>query len=310
MHSVFDPHSPQARVVATLWWAMFGVGGAVWLIVIALMFASVARTRSTSDDVVVEPPRVRRLVTLGIGISFIVLVGFLVYDFGVDRALVPLQREALTIEVTGHQWWWEVQYDDSIPSRRLTTANEIHVPVGRLVRVKLRAADVIHSFWAPNLGGKRDLIPGYEQSFWFQADTPGVYRGQCAEFCGMQHAKMAFLIVAHAPSEFATWYATASAPHASPADSVIANGERVFLTGGCSLCHAIAGTQAWATIGPSLSHIGSRRTLAAGTLRNTRENLMGWIVNPQAIKPGVKMPAIPLQPSQLTAVVAYLESLR
>ncbi len=310
MHSAFDPHSPQARAVAHLWWWMFGVGFAIWMGVTLAMLTSIRRRDATEPDSE-EGKNVRgHTLAIYVGATLVVLLVFLGYDFAVGRSLAERSAPAVKILVTGHQWWWELEYEDSVPSRRMITANEIHVPTGQLIEVKVRAADVIHSFWAPNLQGKRDLIPGYLSTVWFRADTPGVYRGQCAEFCGLEHAKMAFYVVAQPPAAYAAWRAASSAPHTPPADSIAATGQRVFLSSGCPLCHTIAGTDARATVGPSLSHLASRMTLAAGTLENTRENLMSWIVNPQALKPGVHMPPIPLKPAELSALVTYLETLK
>jgi cytochrome c oxidase subunit 2 len=162
----------------------------------------------------------------------------------------------------------------------------------------------------PELNKKVDMLPGHPNNIELYADRPGVYRGQCAEFCGLQHAKMAFYVVAQTPNDYLAWRTASAAPHTPPADSIGMAGLRVFLSSGCPLCHTIAGTDARGTVGPSLSHLASRKTLAAGTLANTRDNLMAWIVNPQAVKPGVHMPALPLQPAQLNAVVTYLETLK
>lgn len=295
---------------------MLGVGGAIWIgVTIVALYAGFApRGRRAADDLVHVPAethrRLERVVSVSVGATILILIAFLAYDFTVGRALAQHPQRGMTIDVTGHQWWWEVLYEDPDPSRQLLTANEIHVPVGEPVQFKLRAADVIHSFWAPNLSGKRDLIPGYMSTIWFKADTPGVYRGQCAEFCGLQHAKMAFYVVADPRPKFDAWLAAASQSHQTPTDSTLLSGERVFLSSGCAVCHTISGTQAFATVGPNLSHFGSRSTIAAGTLPNTKENLARWIFNPQMIKPGVIMPQVPLQPAQLSAVVAYLESLK
>lgn len=295
---------------------MLGVGGAIWIgVTIVALYAGFApRGRRAADDLVHVPAethrRLERVVSVSVGATILILIAFLAYDFTVGRALAQHPQRGMTIDVTGHQWWWEVLYENPDPSRQLLTANEIHVPVGEPVQFKLRAADVIHSFWAPNLSGKRDLIPGYMSTIWFKADTPGVYRGQCAEFCGLQHAKMAFYVVADPRPKFDAWLAAASQSHQTPTDSTLLSGERVFLSSGCAVCHTISGTQAFATVGPNLSHFGSRSTIAAGTLPNTKENLARWIFNPQMIKPGVIMPQVPLQPAQLSAVVAYLESLK
>jgi cytochrome c oxidase subunit 2 len=305
MHSAFFPASPQARMVGSLWWWMFGVGLVIWLGVVSMAIYAARKSATTSDT-----PRRERFIAAGVLTAAVILAVFLVYDFRVGRALAQHPDVALTIAVTGHQWWWDVLYEDPDPSRIVTTANEIHVPVGQPVQFKLRAADVIHSFWAPNLNGKKDLIPGYTTTLWFQADTPGVYRGQCAEFCGLQHAQMAFYIVAEPPVKFAAWMAAASIPSTPPTDPELRYGRQVFMTRGCALCHSISGTDARGTVGPGLSHFKSRASIAAGTLANTRENLTRWIRDPAAIKPGVRMPAIPLQPSELTALVSYLETLK
>ena len=295
---------------------MFAVGGLIWVGVIVAMFYVVrsARGRRGADDLQhVEPARHQRMERVVSGAVFgaiLVLIGFLIYDFGVGRALAQHPSRALTIELIGHQWWWEVQYDDTNPSKRLVTANEIHIPTGQPVQFKLSSTDVIHSFWVPSLNGKRDLIPGYTSSHWITADKPGVYRGQCAEFCGLQHAKMALDIIAEPPEQFRAWLARSSQPSTPPADSSLLSGQRVFLAAGCSVCHTIGGTPAQATIGPTLTHLKTRPWIAAGTLRNTRENIEAWITNPQAFKPGTRMPAIPLQPRELTALVAYLETLK
>jgi cytochrome c oxidase subunit 2 len=213
--------------------------------------------------------------------------------------------------VVGHQWWWEVKYpDEGNPQNTVETANEIHVPVGRPVFIKMTSGDVIHSFWAPNLDGKKDLIPGHETRTWFRADTAGVYRGQCAEFCGHQHAKMSFFIVAEPRIQFEHWLESQKGEAAKPADSLTQTGERVFLSGTCAMCHAISGTGAGGHYGPDLTHLASRRTIAAGTLPNTTGNLAGWILDPQSIKPGAKMPPNQLEPAALQALLAYLESLK
>lgn len=316
MHSAFAPVSPQAHLVATLWWWMLGVGAAVWLIVIATMFyASFARRGNRGDDgldhVSEQTHRTMERVVVGAGVvTVLVLAAFLAFDFSVGHALAQHPARALTIDITGHQWWWEAEYEDPDPSKRLTTANEIHVPIGEPVQLKLRSADVIHSFWAPSLNGKKDLIPGYLSALWFKADTPGVYRGQCAEFCGLQHAKMAFYVIAEPKAKFQAWLAAEAQSPPPPADSTQLYGQRVFLSSGCAVCHTIAGTPAQSFVGPPLTHLKSRLTIAAGALGNTKANLMGWITNPQAIKPGARMPAIPLSGPQLSALVDYLETLK
>jgi cytochrome c oxidase subunit 2 len=261
-----------------------------------------------------DPARERRMamaVASAAGATVATLVAVLFLSFGSGKRLTGTPPpDAIQIRVTGRQWFWDVEYRDSLPSRWATTANEIHVPVGRPVVFQLRSTDVIHSFWVPNLGVKRDMIPGQETSIWFQADTPGVYRGQCAEFCGYQHAKMSFLVVAEPPDRFAVWLDRQRDTARTPTDSLARRGQEVFLASTCVMCHAIQGTPAGSRVGPNLTHLASRRTIAAGTLPNTRGHLAGWIVDPQQIKPGVRMPPNALAPDDLQALLAYLESLR
>jgi cytochrome c oxidase subunit 2 len=316
MHSAFDPASPQARAVAHLWWWMFGIGSAVWLSVIATMLLSLRKRRaSRGPDELLQPSPgvesgVERIVKVATFVTVLILVGFLAFDFSVGRGLAQQPTNPLTIQLTGHQWWWEAEYTDQDLTKRVVTANEMHVPVGRPVRFTLISRDVIHSFWAPNLTPKRDLIPGYQSTVWFQADTAGIYRGQCAEFCGLQHAKMAFLIIADPKPTYDAWFTTATSAPPTPTDSTLLYGQRVFMSSGCSVCHAIGGTEARATVGPNLTHFKSRTTIAAGTLANTRENVARWVLNPQAIKPGTQMPPSPLTTAQLTALLGYLETLK
>jgi cytochrome c oxidase subunit II len=203
-----------------------------------------------------------------------------------------------------------VQYSSTNAREGLRSANEIHIPVGRPVRIQLRSSDVIHSFWAPALQGKLDLVPGQVNTTWIQADSAGVYRGACAEYCGLQHTRMQFRVVALAPPEFDAWREAQEKPAAPPTDPAAKAGQAVFMSSGCSFCHAIRGTEARATAGPDLTHLASRRTLAAGTLPNTTCHLAGWIGNPQAIKPGNLMPRIPLSPEELRSLLAYLATLR
>jgi len=316
--NVLDPAGPPNRMVNRLFWTMLVVSAIVWLaVVVAAFWAARSRRRTTREDlepVIVAPNDVQRrhtrIVGALIGATTLVLLLFLVFDFTVGRALAEHPSRALTIEVIGHQWWWEVHYVDPDPSKLVVDANELHIPTGGPVQIKLSSHDVIHSFWVPNLIGKRDLIPGYTSSLFVSADQPGTYRAQCAEFCGAEHAKMALPVVVHTPAEFANWLATSRQPAAQPNDSSAQQGMRVFLAGPCSSCHSIAGTPAFATVGPNLTHLASRLTIGAGTLVNTRGNLAGWIVDPQSIKPGVRMPSNQLEAKDLRALLDYLETLK
>lgn len=312
-HSVHGPASQQAGRISQLGEAMYVTAGVVFVLVVAALLWSALRRRSGEEPA--DDPRARRSMSISVliatGVTTVILFVFLILDVSVGRTITMNPgNDAIQIRVTGHRWWWDVQYRDSLPQNWATTANEIHVPVGRPVVFELRSADVIHSFWPPSLNGKRDLIPGDENSIWFQADTAGTYRGQCAEFCGYQHAKMAFLIVAEPPDSFGAWLARQRDTARTPKDSVALRGQEVFLASSCVMCHAIAGTPAGSRVGPDLTHLASRRTIAAGTLPNTRGNLAGWILDPQTVKPGVLMPATPLSPEDLQALLTYLETLK
>lgn len=316
--NVLDPAGPADRSIDTLWWAMLIVASIIWLaVVVAACWALISRRRATREDLepLIDPPeavhrRHARVFTGLVGGTALILLLFLVYDFTVGRALAAHPTRALTVELIGHQWWWEVQYDDADPTKIVVDANELHIPAGRPVEVKLMSRDVIHSFWVPNIIGKRDLIPGYTSSLFLDADKPGVYRAQCAEFCGHEHAKMALWVVVHSPDDFTKWLAQARSPAATPSDSSAVEGEKVFMAGPCSACHAIAGQPAYGTVGPNLTHLASRRTIGAGTLPNTRGNLAGWVVDPQSIKPGVRMPSNQIAARDLRNLLDYLESLK
>jgi cytochrome c oxidase subunit 2 len=311
-HAAHAPAGPQAQLLDRLGDLMYGIATVVFVLVVAALLMAVFRRRR-ADEQAEDPARERRMtmaVAVAVGATVATLVVVLFLSFGSGRELTgTAPPDALQVRVTGRQWFWDVEYRDSVPSRWATTANEIHVPVGRPVVFQLRSPDVIHSFWVPSLGVKRDMIPGQETSIWFQADTPGVYRGQCAEFCGYQHAKMAFLVVAEPPDRFAAWLERQRDTARTPADSLARRGEEVFLASSCVMCHAVGGTPAGSRVGPNLTHLAGRRTIAAGTLPNTRGHLAGWIVDPQQIKPGVRMPPNALSPQDLQALLAYLESL-
>ena len=316
--SVLDPAGPSNRSVNRLFWAMLIVSSIIWLAVtLAAFWAALSRRRTTREDLepIVTPPneehrRHTGIVTGLVGTTVIILLLFLVYDFTVGRALAERPNRAITMEIIGHQWWWEVHYNDPDPSKLIVDANELHIPAGEPVQVKLTSRDVIHSFWVPNIIGKRDLIPGYTSSLFLNADKPGVYRAQCAEFCGTEHAKMALTVVVHSPADFANWLATARQPASMPNDSSALEGRKVFLAGPCSTCHAITGEPAYGTVGPNLTHLASRKTLGAGTLTNTRGNLGGWVVDPQSIKPGVRMPSNQIAPKDLRHLLDYLQTLK
>jgi cytochrome c oxidase subunit 2 len=252
-----------------------------------------------------------KVVVGALAVTGLILFVFLIMSYRTGRASYTLQDpNALSIKVTGHQWWWEVQYLDQTASNIFKTANEIHIPVGRPVQIRLTSTDVIHSFWAPNLDGKKDLLPGHETIIWLRADREGEYYGQCAEFCGHQHAHMRFVVIAEPVDKFYAWLDAQRKPSVQPSDEKQQKGQQVFLTSPCIMCHTIRGTDASGIVAPDLTHLASRKTIAAGTLPLTRGHLAGWITNSQEIKPGNRMPPIPLTPEDLQALLAYLESLK
>ena len=326
-HSALHAHGVEAARIGHLWWLMFWVTSAVFLLVMVALGAAVTRRPQASGLPGPVSPQGRlrrnRVVAGAIALTALILFVLLAASITTGRAVASLgdvgnggPAPAAVIQVTGHQWWWEVRYQDprqdrtDRSDRTVTTANEIHIPAGRPVLLRLVSADVIHSFWVPSLHGKRDLIPGHDSSLWIEADHPGVYRGFCAEFCGHQHAHMGLLVIADPPERYAAWYAGQLRTPPPPADPLAQRGRQIVETAPCALCHTIQGTQASGGLGPDLSHLASRRTLAAATLQNTPENLAGWIADPQGIKPGNQMPANPLAAADLQAVLKYLESLR
>lgn len=311
--NVLDPRGPAAARIESLWWAFFVMGVVVSVVVAALLvFASVQGHRRARSGHGRELDG-RALVWIGGGvITPLVIFGFSIYSYRVSAEVYPPVEDepgALTVEVTGHQYWWEVRY----PEQGIITANEVRIPVGRPVHFRVTGRDVIHSFWVPQLQGKIDMIPGQETRLRVVADEPGQYRGQCAEFCGASHALMALWIFALPEEEFAAWTARRQATAPEPPDPLVRQGREVFIAAECHLCHAsrgIAPPEELGQPGPDLTDLATRSTLAAGTLPNTRGSLAGWIADPQRIKPDARMPPSRLPPEQMRALLAYLESLR
>jgi len=316
--SIFDTAGSPAERIARLAWFLIIVSAVTYLLVLAATGIAMrrARVRRTQGELADTRPetgkRLTRNVAIATTLTTLILLVYVSATALTGKAIAwPLNaQQPLTIEVTGHQWWWQFRYRDSVPSNWLTTSNELHIPVGRPVRVILLSNDVIHSFWIPELHGKQDLIPGHRNTMWIKADRPGVWKARCAEFCGHQHAKMAFDVVAESPAQFAQWYVRQLASALPPTDSSAKHGYDVFVQRTCIMCHSINGTEAGSNVGPELTHIASRPSLAAGSLPNTRVNLTRWILNPQLIKPGVRMPPNALSPADMTALLDYLETLK
>lgn len=301
--AVTRPFGPAASRINELWWVMFWIAVVVCAVVFVLLGLAIARRAGERS----RPLSTRFVVFAGAVIPAVILVGLLVYSLGTNRVLAaPPADEAVTVEVIGHQWWWEVRY----PESGVVTANEIVIPVNAPVRLELSSVDVIHSLWVPALNGKMDLIPGQTTTLPLEASEPGEYFGFCAEFCGLQHAKMNLLVVAREQADFEQWLSSQQRPAPTPSDALAFEGQQVFLGSACVYCHTVRGTNASGKLGPDLTHLASRRLLGAGAIPNTRGNLAGWIMNSQTIKPGNRMPPMDLGGEELQTMLAYLETLR
>ncbi len=306
-----NPAGPQASAIASLTWLFIGVCVVAYVLTLGAAAWAIARKRDASDDSAATSRRLGWVIGIATGVVAVILVILTVSSVVAGRGLLsPSAPGAITVNVVGHQWGWDFSYDDVSPNQVFSSPNELHIPVGIPVVLKAESRDVIHSFWVPNLHGKRDLIPGFATHTWIQADKPGVYRGQCAEFCGHQHAHMAFRVVAEPMDEFLRWIENQRRGAPQPANDVQKRGHDVFMQGPCVMCHTIRGTAAGSRFGPDLTHVASRQTIAAGTLPTTRGHLAGWITNSQSIKPGNRMPPNSLSGDDLQALLTYLETLR
>lgn len=304
-HSALDPAGLYAEEISSLWWLFFAVCMAVYCSVLVALVIGLARRRGATSE-----KKMTAVVVTAVAATVVILFALLIASTGTGHALSTTPREpAVQIVVTAQQWWWDVVYDSPDPSKRFTTANEIVVPVGIPVRLILESRDVIHSLWIPNIHGKRDLIPGQTSELVIQADRAGDFEGQCAEFCGLQHAHMRIVFRALPPDEFARWTAAQHQPARVPDTPEELAGQRVFMSRGCPLCHTISGTDARARTAPDLTHLASRSMIAAGSRPNTPGHLAAWVVDSQSIKPGNRMPPNLLRADELNALLTYLRSL-
>ncbi|MET2990721.1 cytochrome c oxidase subunit II [Herbaspirillum seropedicae] len=310
---VLQPAGPQAATIASLWHVTLGLCTVVFLLTLLACAVALFRRRRYSAEAAAATPRLTWAIGWALGLSATGLLALFAADVVASRALDQLPTAgALQVKLTARQWWWQAQYHDPLTGQGFTTANELHLPVGRAVIIDLDSEDVIHSLWLPNLHGKLDLIPGKPAQLRLRADQAGTYRGQCAEFCGLEHARMALLVTAESPADYARWasgQARAAAPVADAA-ATVARGRAVFMERGCAQCHAIRGTDAAGQNGPDLTHLASRSTLAAGIFPNQRGFLAGWITDARSLKTGVIMPPAQLPPDELNALLDYLETLQ
>jgi cytochrome c oxidase subunit 2 len=315
--NALNPHSHQSADIANLFWVMMAVSfGGLALITGLLVFAWIRRGRRGLGGDVEDPHPGEKpswFVVVGMGVVFplmVIIALFIVGNWAIVRVTqAPAESSTdLTVDAIGHQWYWEFRY----PGTKAVTADEMHIPVGTRVNLVAKTADVIHSFWVPELNRKIDTIPGQENRILLYANKVGVYRGQCAEFCGLQHAHMGMLVFVQPKAQFQAWLKRQAAPAARPSSAAARRGEQAFLggSGSCSSCHAIRGTPARGFVGPDLTHLASRTTLAGLTIPNSRSYLARWIVDSQHLKPGNDMPNFHLTGGQLQSLVTYLEGLK
>jgi cytochrome c oxidase subunit 2 len=312
--NIFAPASTPAESIFGLSIFVLAVTAAIFIVVFTLLAYSVVKFRKRKNDDGHEPPQVYGSNQVEVAWTVIPILIVVALFMATARVIADIQKasppaNAIEVVAIGHQFWWEYRY----PGLHVVTANELHVPVSDPQHptptfIKLLSADTDHSFWVPRLAGKTDLIPNHPNSMWIDPHEAGVYLGQCAQYCGTQHAKMLLRVYVQPHDEFDRWIQQQRAP--APTSDVVSEGQRIFQTTACINCHAVAGTVADGRFGPDLTHLMSRETIAAGAAQNTPENLRLWIQKPDAIKPGSLMPAMELTDRELDAVTAYLETLR
>ena len=304
LQSALSSAGPDAEIISRLWWLLFGGCSVLFVVVAVLVFASLRNTGWRSRS---------RMLVVGGGVLLPapLLAALMAWSgWQAHRLTWPHSATAIHVTVTARMWWWEVRYRDTRSGREAVLANELHLPVGRPVYLALTSGDVMHTFWVPALAGKVDMLPGRMHGLVLRADAPGTYRGQCAEFCGIQHANMALTVTAEPPADFDAWLAHQAAPAAPGAGPELRRGAALFVSARCVSCHSVRGVADGGTLGPDLTHLASRSHIAAGALPMTHAGLLGWIGDPQAAKPGVHMPASSLPPDDLQALAAWLGTLR
>jgi cytochrome c oxidase subunit 2 len=304
--SPFDPHSPQAHAISTLFTQTLAVCAVIGLLVAVLVGVCIVRFRAGVRPGV--PPQTHGNTRLEIGWTIapllVVIALFVLTSGAMAESDPPASREP-DLVVIGHQWWWEARYPSGV-----VTANEIHVPAGKDLLVRIESEDVIHDFWVPNLGRKIDAIPGHPNSVWMQADAPGTYLGACAEYCGSQHAWMRIVVIAQPQAEFDAWQKHELEPALPPSDAASTRGAADFDGKTCIRCHSIAGRGERLRVAPDLTHLAERSTLGAGVIDNSPANLAHWLKDPQTVKPGSHMPDLNLTDDEVSDLVAYFETLK
>lgn len=310
VQSALDPRGPAAADLLRIILFFVFVCTSVFLLVMGALVWSLLRKPSREESKGAQERQISVVVTAAIVSTAAIIVLLTVVSFTSDRFPEYKEASSAAILARGEQWWWRFDYDGDDRSPGFQTANELHIPVGQDVRLRLQATDVIHSFWVPSLAGKQDLVPGRDNTITLHAERPGIYRGQCAEFCGLQHAHMALEVVAQEPEAYRQWLESQRRSAVVSEDAAVIAGRDVFMRKPCAACHTIRGTEAKGTSGPDLTHVASRRLLAAGVLQNSAGSLAAWIADPQTIKPGNNMPLVPMTSEELRQVTAFLETLR
>jgi cytochrome c oxidase subunit II len=314
--SIFSPHSGPARAISDVSRFTLEITGLIFLVVGGLLVYAVIRFRRRDDDDGSEPPQIFGSTQIELSWTIIPILIVIVIFLTTARVIFDIQdapkpKSALDVTVVGHQFWWEVHY----PAFGVTTANELHVPISTAEAptptfIKLTSADVMHSFWVPELAGKTDLLPNRINEIWISPESVGLYKGQCAQFCGAEHALMLLRVYVETPENFAAWIRQQQSPAAAPTSDAVTQGRKQFETQACINCHAVNGTVANGRFGPDLTHLMSRDTLASGAMPNTPENLARWIDNPDSFKSGSLMPSMHLTKDQIDQITAYLVTLK
>ena len=306
--SIFDTSSPQAKRIVGLDYGFIFAASGVLLLVVGLTLFITIRYRFKKDDT--EPKQTagnRKLEILMVGVPLLLVIGFFFWSLNTMSAILPARgNQKPDIIITGHQWWWQATY----PGTDINTANEIHLPAGKKILMQLEAADVIHDWWVPSLGGKMDMIPGINNFLWVTITKPGIYEGACSEFCGQQHAWMRIRVIAQTLADYQQWITTRSLAAAKPTDTLAKLGATLFMNASCSSCHNIRGTAANGLQGPDLTHFGGRQTMLSGMIDNTTENINKWLTDPQKVKPGAHMPRFIFGADSVRALTAYLKQLK
>lgn len=307
--SIFATVSQESERIVKLWWLLFSVSMFVMALVVIALIISYIRTKKFKTPV--EDKKLGQAIIIATGISTLLLLIIYLVTLKYSEPIIKEHRNPfITVEVIGYRWWWAVKYYDANNNYLFETANEIHIPVNVPVLLKLKSADVIHSLWIPNIAGKVDMIPGITNDLWINVNKEGTYRGQCAEFCGIQHAKMSLFVIGLTEKDFSSWLSLQSTPPRIPQDELAQRGQQVFKELKCIQCHTVRGLNTSQKDGPDLTKLATRKTLAAATLPNRRGHLAGWITDPQSIKPGNLMPETPIDPNDLNALLHYLENLK